>query len=91
MTDENFYICGMKDLYEKISDDSYEGILTSLQIRSKTPGFSLENVRGELESLYKYEGLDQDGRGDVIQAQLEGSILAFEVFISSFEKEHNAC
>lgn len=81
----------MTDLYNKISDDSYEGILLSLKIRSKNEGFSLEKVKGELESLYRYEGLDQDGRGDVLQAKLEGSILAFEVFISDFEKDENAC
>ncbi|MBK5201672.1 MAG: hypothetical protein JJE21_09135 [Spirochaetaceae bacterium] len=80
----------MTNLYEKISDDAYEGILRSLKIRSENTDFSLEHVKGELESLYKYEGLDGEGRGDVLQARLEGSILAFEVFISSFEKNNSA-
>lgn len=80
----------MTDLYDKISDDSYSGILQALKIRSENAEFSLENVKGELESLYKSEGLDQDGRGDVFQAQIEGSILAYEVFISDFSKKANA-
>jgi hypothetical protein len=78
----------MIDLYEQISDDTYYAILKSLQTRSETQEFSLEKVKGELESFYKYEGLDWTGRGDVLQAQIEGSIMAFEVFIVQYEKEN---
>ena len=85
-----FILLNMLDLYKKISDDSFTGILRSLEMRLEDPDFSLDYVKGELESLYKYEGLDYDGRGEVLQAQLEGQILAFEVFISRFDKEVDA-
>jgi hypothetical protein len=77
----------MIDLYEQISDDAFEGILTALRIRSEKSDFSIEEIKGELESLYKYEGLGWAGRGDYKQAEIEGSILAFQVFISEFEED----
>lgn len=78
----------MIDLYEQITDDAFAGILLALRKRSETPTFSLENVKGELVSLYRYEGLGWAGRGDYKQAEIEGSILAFEVFLDEYEKQN---
>jgi hypothetical protein len=75
----------MTELYEKIFNESFEGILRALQDRLEKSDFSIENVKAELNSFYKYEGLDWDGRGDIKQADIEGSIAAFEVFIAKYE------
>lgn len=80
----------MTELYEKISDENFELILRSLEERSKMPDFTLQNIIGELDSLYKYEGLDGEGRGEVKQAELEGSILAYEVFIDRIKHPEKA-
>lgn len=79
----------MNDLYEQISDDAFEAILLALRKRSQTQDFSLENVKGELVSLYRYEGLGWTGRGDYKQAEIEGSIMAFQVFLAEYEKGNN--
>ncbi len=76
----------MIDLHQQIFDDTYEIILKSLQIRSEIKGFSCEKLKKELESLFKYEGLDWTGRGDVKQAEIEGSILAYQAFILRHER-----
>ena len=75
----------MTELYEKIFNESFDGITRALQDRVEKKDFSIENVKAELNSFYKYEGLDWDGRGDIKQADIEGSIAAFEVFISKYE------
>jgi len=81
----SFYIESM-DVYQQILDEQYEIILTSLEARSKTPGFSQEQVQNELESLYKYDGLDMTGRGEILQARNEGSILAYQVFLMRWKR-----
>lgn len=80
----------MNDLYEQLSDEKFEVTLHSLEERTNDHEFSIQNIKGELQSLYKYEGLDGEGRGEVLQAEIEGSILAFEVFIDKYEKENTA-
>lgn len=85
---EYFYIFFMDDLYQQIYDDTYEGILNSLQTRSKNIDFSFNIVKEELDSLYKYEGLGWTGRGDLKQAEIEGTILAFEVFIMQYKNSN---
>lgn len=85
-----FYIFGMKDLHEQLSENNYVVVLRSLEERSKNTGFTIDMAKEELNSLYKYEGLDWDGRGDVLQAEIEGSILAYEVFISRNEDNNKS-
>jgi|GEM_PF-3445321 len=84
----DFIFLYMIDLYEQILDRSFEVMLKSLRDRSTAEGFSLDEVKGELESFYKYEEQDWSGRGEVLQADIEGSIMAFEVFFSQYEKEN---
>jgi len=74
------YILHM-DFYEQLFDEQYEIILASLEARALKAGFSLEQIENELESLYRYDGLDQDGRGTALQARNEGAILAYQVFL----------
>jgi len=76
----------MDDFYDKIFDDTYDVILAALVRSAQEPEFSLENVKAELESSCTYEGLDMDGRGEVKQAEIEGTILAYQTFILRYEK-----
>jgi hypothetical protein len=65
-------------------DENYERTLAKLQALAGTPEFSLDTVRRELDALCRYEGLDWTGRGELKQAEIEGSILAYQVFIRRF-------
>jgi hypothetical protein len=69
------------DTEQKIFDDAYENTLAALQAAALQPDFTLQTVRNELAALYKYEGLDWTGRGDIKQAEISGSILAYQVFL----------
>jgi hypothetical protein len=62
-------------------DENYERTLAKLQALAGTPEFSLDTVRRELDALYRYEGLDWTGRGELKQAEIEGTILAYQIFI----------
>jgi len=77
----------MIDLYEKIVDNTFDVVLMTLENRRDIDDFSLENIKKELESYYKYDGLDWTGRGDTKQAEIDGTIMAYQVFIDKLEKE----
>ncbi|NCD04568.1 MAG: hypothetical protein EOL97_00455 [Spirochaetia bacterium] len=77
----------MDELYQQISDDTYNSILTTLETRYNELQLSLTEIKEELDSLYKYEGLAWTGRGDYKQAEIEGTIFAYEVFISRHESK----
>lgn len=75
------------DIYQQILDDTFESVFSTLKLRLLSDTFSLETVKNELDSLYKYEGLDWVGRGEVKRAEIEGTILAYQVFINEQVKE----
>ena len=62
-------------------DENYERTLHRLQAASERPDFSLETIRGELDALCVYEGHDWIGRGELKRAEIEGSILAYQIFL----------
>ena len=64
-------------------------MLKTLQVRSEKPGFKFSELKCELDSLYKYDGLGFD-RGEAKQAEVDGTILAYETFISRWEKDKNS-
>lgn len=66
---------------EQVFDTSYEETLAALEIRSRSDSFSLEQIRNELRDLYKFEGLDWTGRGGLKQAEIGGTILAYQAFL----------
>lgn len=77
----------MIDLYQTILDDTFDVVLKTLYERRKLNDFSFENIKKELESYYKYDGLDWTGRGETKQAEIDGTIMAYQVFIDKIEKE----
>ena len=70
---------------EIIFDDSYELTLAKLNSGAEKPDFQLDRVRNKLDALYKYEGLDWTGRGELKQAEISGAILAYQVFINELK------
>lgn len=68
-----------------IFDDTYEIILAGLISELKEPQFSRELVQEELDSFYHLEGLNWAGRGDVKQAEIEGTILAYQAFLMRYD------
>lgn len=79
----------MIDIYEKILDDTYKAMLKTIQVRYEKPGFKFSELKCELESLYKYDGLGID-RSEAKQAEVDGTILAYETFISRHEKDSSS-
>lgn len=77
----------MDELYQQISDETYYSMLATLEKRYNELGLTLKDIKQELDSLYKYEGLAWTGRGDYKQAEIEGTIFAYEVFISRHEEK----
>ncbi len=67
--------------YEDYSHEVYERTLKSLIRRSKLPEFSLSEIEGEFKSLKVYEGLGWFGRNAHKDAEIEGQIDAYQVFL----------
>lgn len=72
---------------DEIFKTSYQETLTMLDLRSKTDTFDISSIKGELNSLYKYEGLDWVGRGEIKNSEISGSISAYQVFINQYLKK----
>ncbi|MGI6466772.1 MAG: hypothetical protein ACOXZZ_04175 [Sphaerochaetaceae bacterium] len=75
------------DIEKEILESEYEALLTHLEIRSKSPNFSIEDVQQELNYLLIYQGQDWDGRGQLKHAQIQGQIYAYEVFLKRYQKK----
>lgn len=68
-------------------DDSFDLTLARLEYKSGKPDFDIATIEGELTALYVYEGHDWDGRGELKHAEIEGSILAYQVFLRRWQEE----
>ena len=62
-------------------EESYKNTLYKLEETSKTSDFSIDETKRELQALYTYEGQDWIGRGEIKQADISGSINAYQVFL----------
>jgi|AntAceMinimDraft_2_1070361.scaffolds.fasta_scaffold78404_1 predicted Zn-dependent protease with MMP-like domain len=73
---------------EQIFQESYEVTLAMLELRSKNKLFKITSLKGELDTLYVYEGLDWTGRGEIKNSEISGEIAAYQVFLHNyFNKE----
>ncbi len=75
----------MNDLFDSILDETFEAVLSTLEERARKADFELSLIERELSSLYDYDGLGWAGRGDVKQAEIEGSILAYQALILRYK------
>jgi hypothetical protein len=75
------------DAGQHVFDENFDRTLARLQAESHKPDFDLATVEGELSALYLYEGQDWVGRGELKHAEIEGSILAYQVFLRRRQEE----
>lgn len=73
---------------QHVFDENYDRVLHRLEAASHSDSFSLETIKGELTALFVYEGHDWEGRGGPKQAEIEGSILAYQVFLRRWREQH---
>ncbi len=59
----------------------YEETMTALKRRSAAEDFDIETVKAELDALYTYQGHGMDGRNFYKDAEIEGQIDAYQVFL----------
>ena len=71
-------------------DENFDLTLARLQAESRKPAFNIATIEGELSALYLYEGQDWDGRGELKHAEIEGSILAYQVFLRRWQENQSA-
>lgn len=74
------------EILENIFDDSYESTYNNLVLRTKNQNFDFEQVKNELAGLYKYDGLAWTGRSDIKQREIDGQLLAYQIFIKRYVK-----
>ena len=72
---------------EKIFQKNYDETLAMLELKLKNKSFEITSIKGELDSLYIYEGLDWTGRGAIKNSEIGGTIAAYEVFIHNYFNE----
>jgi hypothetical protein len=72
-------------LEEEVFDSQYEITMNRLKEQALAQDFTIEKLKGELQSLVKYEGLDWTGRGNLKAAEISGAILAYQAFIYRYK------
>lgn len=70
---------------KQILEKEYHLLLMQLDERSKAENFSIRDIEQELSSLLVYQGQDWGGRGELKNAEIQGHIYAYEVFIKRFK------
>ncbi len=80
---------------EHAFEKSFKETSDFLKFRSEGENFSITTIKNELDSLYKYEGLDWVGRGELVNSEIQGSIVAYQVFIKEWvdatDENQTAC
>jgi hypothetical protein len=66
---------------EDSSHEVFEQTLAALERRAGEADFRLETIRAEYEALSVYQGHGMDGRSLFKEAELEGQIDAYQIFI----------
>ncbi len=69
---------------ERAFEENFRETTDYLTVRSMGADFSIETVSNELEALYKFEGLDWVGRGELANAEIQGSIVAYQIFLRNW-------
>jgi len=70
---------------KQILEAEYESLLSQLEARAYFAGFSIEDVEMELQALLIYQGQDWGGRGALKNAEIQGHIYAYEVFLKRYK------
>ena len=66
----------------------FEAVCRRVQRRRQTdPDFTLERLRGVLETQYVYQGNDWVGRGAVANTTIAATIAAYEHLLAEWEQQ----
>jgi hypothetical protein len=68
---------------------SYEQTLAFLEARQASSPLSLIDLEGEFFHLTVYEGQDWSGRGLLKNAEIQGEISAYQVFMDQIKQSLN--
>ena len=67
----------------------YEQTKASLEIRAGEADFSLAVIKAEYEALCVYQGHGMDGRNFYKDAEIEGQIDAYQVFLHRLRNDNS--
>lgn len=73
---------------EHILEEEYQLMLDHLELRSRAPGFNIEDIRMEAEHLLIYQGQDWVGRGEIKNAEIQGHVYAYQIFLKRWNDRH---
>ena len=66
---------------EDFAHEVYQQTLTGLERRAARADFNIDTVKAEYEALTVYQGHGMDGRNMFKEAEIEGQIDAYQIFI----------
>ena len=66
---------------EDYAHEVYEQTLSALEQRAARADFDIDTVKAEYEALTVYQGHGMDGRNLYKEAEIEGEIDAYQIFI----------
>ncbi len=75
---------------EQTLESEYDLMLEQLNYRAKLPSFSIEEIEGELRHLLIYQGQDWGGRGEIKNAEIQGQIYAYQIFIKRYKEKQSS-
>ena len=69
-------------------ETSYETMMDHLTMRTEFANFSIEEIESELHHLLIYQGQDWVGRGEIKNAEIQGHVYAYQIFIKRYKESH---
>lgn len=73
---------------EHTLDTAYETMLDQLTMRSEFSNFTINEIESELHHLLIYQGQDWVGRGEIKNAEIQGHVYAYQIFIKRYKESH---
>jgi hypothetical protein len=71
---------------EEYADEVYERTMETLENRSRSGEFDIASIEAEYEALTVYQGHGWGGRNAFKDAEIEGQIQAYQIFLHRRKK-----
>lgn len=71
-------------------DSEYDLMMKHLSFRSEQKNFTIEDIKMELKHLLIYQGQDWVGRGEIKNAEIQGHVYAYQVFLKRWRDNHSS-
>ena len=71
-------------------DSEYELMLDLLTLRSQSPNFQIEDIEQEYHHLLIYQGQDWVGRGEIKNAEIQGHVYAYQIFLKRWRNQQES-